>query len=198
MTHLPTAAVGLRAHSGWAVLVIVGGSRQAPSLVDRRRIDVAEHTPSQPYHEAASVTDLAAAEQMIERARAQATARARAAIGQAVAAARQAGYEARRAAVLVKVGRPLPPLDAILRSHPLLHTAEGELFREVLINGCEACNLEVVHWPERDAFEKSSRSLGMTVASLNKQLAALGRSCGPPWTADHKIACAAAMSLLTL
>ncbi len=108
-----------------------------------------------------------------------------------------AGYDLRRAAVLVKHGRPLPPLEAILRSHPLLHTAEGELFREVLINGCEACHLEIARWPERDAFKQSARTLGMTVAALNKQLLTFGRSCGPPWNADHKVACAAALSLLT-
>ena len=197
MAQPRTGAVGLRAHSGWAALVVLGGSRTAPVLLDRRRIELAGRAPAQPYHDAAKLTDLAAATQVIESARSAAIGRAGAAISQVLETVRQAGYHLERAVVLVKNGRPLPSLDAILRSHPLLHTAEGELFRRVLIDGCEACQLEVVRWPERDAFEKSSRAVGMTVASLNKQVTALGRSCGPPWTADHKIACAAALPLLT-
>lgn len=197
MTLPAVATLGLRAHSGWAALVLLGGSRAAPRLLDRRRIELADHTPSQPYHHAAKETDLAVATQIIESVRTTANARAREAVAQTVEAARRSGYHLQRAAVLVKNGRPLPPLDAILRSHPLLHTAEGELFRGVLIHGCEACRLEVVRWSERDAFEESSRALGTTVAAVNKQLVALGRSCGPPWTADHKIACLAALSLLT-
>ena len=165
--------------------------------MERRRIGLADDTPAQPYHHAAKLMTVEAGAAAIERAREQANARAEAAMSTAVGQARMAGYDLRRAAVLVKHGRPLPPLEAILRSHPLLHTAEGELFREVLINGCEACHLEIARWPERDAFKQSARTLGMTVAALNKQLLALGRSCGPPWNADHKVACAAALSLLT-
>jgi len=197
VAKLQGAALGLRAHSGWAVLVVVAGARRRPCLLERLRIDLADRTPAQPYHHAAKLTDLGAAAAAIERAREQAHARAEAAISAAVGRARTAGYHLQRAAILVKNGRPLPPLDAILRSHPLLHTAEGELFRNVLIDSCEASHLEITRWPERDAFKQSTRSLGMTVAALDKKLLVFGRSCGPPWNADHKIACAAALSLLT-
>jgi hypothetical protein len=38
-----------------------------------------------------------------------------------------------RAGILFRSGRSLPRLPAILRSHALIHTAEGEFFREVLL-----------------------------------------------------------------
>ena len=41
MTH---AALGLRAHSGWAALVAVAGTRGAPAVIDRRRIELADPT----------------------------------------------------------------------------------------------------------------------------------------------------------
>lgn len=36
------AALGLRAHSGWAALVAAGGYGEAPIVMDRRRISLAE------------------------------------------------------------------------------------------------------------------------------------------------------------
>jgi len=35
-------------------------------------------------------------------------------------------------------GRPLPPLESILRSHPLVHAAEIELYRRVLLRASGA------------------------------------------------------------
>lgn len=190
------AAFGLRAHSGWAVLVTVAGSRAEPTLLDRRRIELASRTPAQPYHEAAKLNDLPLAAALIERARADARQRAQAAIAAAVAAARQRGYEVQRAAVLMNAARPLPTLDAILASHPLLHTAEGALFREALAHACEHRRLAVARCSERDVYESSGRSLAMPAAALRTRVAALGRLFGSPWTADHKAAFVAGWNLL--
>jgi hypothetical protein len=33
------------------------------------------------------------------------------------------------------------PLETILVAHPLLHTAEGELFRQAIIDASEACKV---------------------------------------------------------
>jgi len=49
------AAVGLRAHSGWAALVAVAGDGASVEVVDRRRVEMADpHHPlsKRPYHEA--------------------------------------------------------------------------------------------------------------------------------------------------
>jgi hypothetical protein len=40
---------------------------------------------------------------------------------------------------------PLPPLDCILGSHPLLHAAEGQLSRHALASAAEAEGLPVLH-----------------------------------------------------
>src|SRR6059036_3705180 len=37
------AAIGLRAHSGWAALVAVAGSPESPVVLDRRRIVIGLH-----------------------------------------------------------------------------------------------------------------------------------------------------------
>lgn len=47
------AALGFRAHSGWAAMVALAGALNAPLVVDRRRLELADpHRtgPMQPYH----------------------------------------------------------------------------------------------------------------------------------------------------
>lgn len=188
MTASRSVAFGLRAHSGWAVLVTVKGPGSNPTLLERRRIELAEHTPAQPYHEAAYLGDVALAAALIERARADARLRARMAISTAVAEAGRQGYGVRGAALLTSRARPLPTLDAILVSHPLLHAAEGELFRQALAQACEESRLAVWRCSEQDLYEESGRLLKIRSTSLRRQLTAIGHSCGPPWTSDHKAA----------
>lgn len=190
------AVFGLRAHSGWAVLVTVAGPGTAPTVVNRRRIELADQPPAQPYHRAAKLQDLAAAAAVIQEVRDDANVRACAAMTTAVADARTSGYDVRRAALLVSEARVLPPLDAILASHPLLHAAEGELFRQAVTTGCEHCTLRVTQLSERSLYEDGSRVLELPPATLRTRLAAFGQSLGPPWTADHKNAALAAWLML--
>jgi hypothetical protein len=50
-----------------------------------------------------------------------------------------------RACAIFGQPRPLPPLDRILTSHPLLHAAEGQLSREALAAAAEFQDLTVQH-----------------------------------------------------
>ncbi len=178
------------------MLVAVAGPVSAPTLVERRRIELARATPAQPYHRAAALHDVAAAAVSIEHALEEASARARAAISEAIAAIERQGCRVRRAAVLANQARALPGLEAILASHPLLHAAEGELFRNALRSACEHHRLTVARVPERDVYEHAGRCLMIPPAGLHTRVDAVGRSVGPPWTADHKAAFLAAWSLL--
>jgi hypothetical protein len=90
--------------------------------------------------------------------------------------------------VLTNQARPLPAFEAILTSHPLLHTAEGELFRSALSNACAHHRLGVALCREKGIYEESGRSLLIDPATLRTRVAAMARSLGPPWTADHKAA----------
>jgi hypothetical protein len=44
----------------------------------------------------------------------------------------------------------------------LIHTADGELFRQALIHAGQRCNLVVFTGEERELFATACRSLGMT------------------------------------
>jgi hypothetical protein len=95
------------------------------------------------------------------------------------------GHDTAGCAVLLASGKPLPDLAAILASHPLIHTAEGELFREALLWAARECGL--------DAIGVREKSLD---AEVLRRLDPLGKSLGPPWTQDEKRAAAAALMAL--
>jgi hypothetical protein len=86
--------------------------------------------------------------------------------------------------------------DEILAVHVRMHKAEGELFRDVLVAGARACDLELTTLPAKSALDDAAQMLGMTRARLDAHLATLGRSAGPPWGKDQKEAAAAALVAL--
>lgn len=174
-----SVAIGLRAHSGWAVLVAVVDD--TPIL--RRRIDMIEGTgfrANQPYHAAAEMP-LAQAESFLKRTADECVKRAAAAITGALTDLAAEGHHVRRAIILHASGKPLPELPRILAAHPLIHTAEGVFFRDVLQRACRECGLTVVPVKEREV-----------PANLIAHFAAMGKVLGPPWTMDEKLAAAAA------
>jgi len=193
------AVLGFRAHSGWAVMVAVGEpvttpAAPTPMVIERRRINlvgagIAARTaaPVQPYH-AARELDLERARQFIERYVAEATRRAESAVGAAIEGLRAKDWEAVACGILLASGRPLPSLAEILGSHPLIHTAEGELFRNALKAAGESCGLPVIGVRERELYARAAAQLGTPADRLRSDLDGLGRTLGPPWRQDEKYA----------
>ena len=187
------AALGLRAHSGWAVMVAVSGG----SAVLRRRIEMTKgsgYRARQPYH-AAEEMQLQQAEAFLQRTEKTATEMAAAAVRDTVALLVSEGCRVAGAAVLLGSGRPLPELGKILAAHPLIHTAEGVFFREVLRSACEACGVAVTGLKEREVLAQCAAALRIPAAELQARLSAMGKTIGPPWTQDEKLSAAAALTV---
>src|SRR5712691_2619494 len=128
------AALGVRMHSGWGVLVAVSGDPDALEVVDRRRIVITEPGitgANQPYHHAARL-ELRGSETYLANYTAMSERLALAAVGDVVRELDGRHYRVAGSAVLLASGRPLPSLSKILESHPLIHTAEGEFFRNAV------------------------------------------------------------------
>jgi hypothetical protein len=188
------AAVGLRTHSGWAALVAVAGSRQEIEVVDRRRIEIADPKltgSKQPYHEAEGLPVEKAAK-LLDRFEKGAERLAREAIGGVLKALKREARRPRACGLLLASGRPLPDLAAILGSHALIHTADGEHFRKALADACEHFGLPVVPVREKEVLQLASAALGAPAARLQSQVNNFGRTLGPPWTQDQKLAALAA------
>jgi len=189
-----TVALGLRAHSGWAVAVAVAGSPTKPIILERRRMVIADDRmvgSKQPYHAAKDVS-AQRAESLIRHCMESSTVLATGAMDSLLIQLRQDGLTVVRAGILFGSGRSLPPLPAILRSHALIHTAEGEFFREVLLAASAHCALQVTKVRECDLWGTAARVFGLPITDLRRRIGQLQNSVGPPWRQDEKFASLAA------
>ena len=187
---MQAAAVGFRVHSGWAAAVVVCGSAQAPIVVDRRRIELVKtftYTFRQPYHTAEKMPRPDAVK-FIRGVQSQAKRLALTSLRSLQKDVAGGDFKIVRAALLLASGRALPRLDQILVSHALIHTADGELFRDSLRAACAQCDLPVEGIKEKELFAAASKTLGVQPAVLQRRVAALGKALGPPWSQDEKFA----------
>jgi hypothetical protein len=181
--EMPQAALGMTPRTSWAMLVAVCGPPESPRLLERRRIEfVGADLPAQVYHAAAGL-DLDQATALIERWAQAALESAVGGVGEALAAA----ADCRVVGVgIVATVREVPALATALRSHPLLHLAEGQMSREVLAEASGQAGLAVHYLPPKGPHDPVhvERAVG------------IGRDAGPPWRKEHKLAAAAALSAL--
>jgi hypothetical protein len=184
------AAVGFRVHSGWAAVVAVALEKGAPVVLVRERIHLVKnftYESRQPYHTAAKLApDEGRA--FVAHIRKEAQALALGAIRTLRDRLAENGYTLHRSAILMAAGRPLPALPKILAAHSLIHTADGELFREALIHASKRSDLKIVAARERELADIASSALRKKATQLSRQVAELGRKLGPPWSQDEKMA----------
>jgi hypothetical protein len=188
------AAVGFRVHSGWSAVVAVCLEKGAPMVLHRQRLQLVEtftYRFRQPYHTAEKMA-LAEAREFIASVREQGRDLAYRALRDLLVELEERGYQLTRGALLLASGRPLPELEKILASHALIHTADGELFRECLLHASARCGLGVVSIRERELLEQAASALRVPGPSLLRRVTELGRPHGSPWTQDEKFATLAA------
>ncbi len=164
VAHSKQAAIGFRVHSGWAAAVVVCVEKGTPVVLARKRLHLVEtftYEFRQPYHTAEKMPQ-GQGREFIARMQAEARRLAYRAICDVQSELQKQGLKLTRCGLLLASGRVLPGLDKILASHALIHTADGELFREALLR-----------------------------ASAGK-VTELGRPFGAPWSQDEKFATVAA------
>jgi hypothetical protein len=200
---LKRAAIGVRVHSGWAALVAVANNAGTVEVIERRRVAVtAPGIPGakQPYHFAKHLLgkqlELAEAEKFLGTCFTASKRLAVAALRDVIDELRSREYRVAGAAMLLASGRALPPLPKILASHALIHSAEGEFFRNVFSKACEDLELSVSGFRERELEECVRSTFGKAATRIGQQVSTLGRSIGPPWTKDQKTAALAALMVL--
>jgi len=196
MPNPQRAAMGLRAHSGWAALVVVAGPARSPSVIDRRRIElITPGIPKQPYH-AAEKLELKEAQKLVERCAETASRLAQKALRAVQSDLRGQGYEVSGCGVLLGSGRSSSTLAATLASHALIHNAEGELFRNALQQASKRCGMPFLGVLDREVYERGAADLRVAIDKLKQHISEMGRTVGPPWTQDQKRAAVVAWLVL--
>jgi hypothetical protein len=175
---MTTAAVGLRVKTGRAFAVVVGGTRLAPIALAREEVwlaDRAQPNTMFPYHLELDGQPKAA-EAAVRVAR-RVGARALRQLFQSVASPN------RLKSVAVVVNTHTPP-ERISSPHMRAHSREGWLFREICEHAAEEFGIEPVTLTG-DEIPTAERA-------TQQALTLLGGEFGRPWTADWKLATAAA------
>lgn len=189
--------VGVAENGNSAVLVTLARGE----LIDRRSVDLTQGLPTHPYHHEGSwavgrylnapwarTITLPEALALVERV--------------TEAAARGASQCLEALAVQV----PVPIASIAIREWPELPPTVGEriaharaasfadsaMYREALANAAKARGWSV-YWYERERVSREATA-ALGGEDLAAFLRAMGRSAGPPWTARHKLAAAAALA----
>jgi len=180
-------SLGLRAYTGWAVAITLGGDPHAPRVLDRRRLSLrAPALPAQVYH-VANGLDGDAASRLIAQAIEASEYAASEAVTTLVADLRATG-PIRLAGLVVGRGPPRTPPRHARMSHSGLHGAEGELYRYTLLQAAAKAGLDVSIFVEADLNAMAETSLGLSPTELSGQLKRMGAEVGPPWTQREKSA----------
>jgi len=178
------STIGLVPHTGWTWLVRVAGPRGAPRVERRDRVVACEVLDGELYHQAA--------ERPRDRERFVATRRA-AAVIQAQDTLRDHLVGVRAAIVLGKQPA-LAPVDRIVAAHPMIHGAEGGLWRAIFAEACAAAGVAVTR---AEAGELppllAKRHAAAAIAAF---LDDGKRTCGAPWSRELQDAALGAWSVL--
>lgn len=197
---MKAAAIGVSVHSGWGAVVAIAGGRGMEEVLLRRRVVIIDSKivgSAQPYHYVEE-KDIHAAEKHLIRCAAESGRRAFGALTQVSAELRERGFMLTSAAILLSSARLLPDLEEILASHPLIHTAEGEFFRQVFRATLEKLKIPVSGIRARDLDDCAVKTFSKDASAIQKRINGMGRSLGAPWTKDEKMAALAAAIVLAV
>jgi hypothetical protein len=195
MAHV---AHGFRARSGWATAVAVAAPRQSPVVVLRRRVELADPDipgSRQPYHAGEDLA-LEAAERIVALCGERTAELAYQAVHSLADELRTNGHHLDGCGILTGSDRPTGTVRDILASHPWMHAAEGQFFRNALMEAAHQCGLLLMTLPERGAYAIGAAHFIRTEEQLEQDLKEMGQRLGPPWRQDEKLA--ALVAWLTL
>jgi hypothetical protein len=196
------ATVGVVEHGNSAVLVTVASGGE---LLDRRRVDLTQGLPTHPHHHQGSWAvgrylntsgakrlSLTEAVALVERVREAASRGAREHLEMLAEA-----VPLPIAAIAIRMCPTLPPtIEGRIKDNRAQTYADTAMYREAL---AAAANVRgwSVHWYDRErVFRDAATALGRK--DIDAILLAMGRSVGPPWQAQHKLAAAAAIAAAAL
>jgi hypothetical protein len=187
------SAVGCRAHTGWAVLVVLAGEVSRPEVAFRGRAELGDPSGRvrRNVYQASRALEPTAAADAVRAAERVGTEQAAAALEATVREAAAAGSVVRACAVVVGRFRGAP-LESILRSHALAHAAEGRLYQDALLQGAESQGLAAFAVTKASIWDEAEAALGVAASELRGRIDELRQKMGPPWAQDQKLAALAA------
>jgi hypothetical protein len=174
---------------GRAIVVAIDGPVEDPAVIAKTEIQVAFTFEEGAVYHAIEKLPAVTARKRIRSAEARATRRAKKALAAFVDSLGTAVVATKLAAPAQK---SLPPLESIVKSHPLVHAAEIDLYRRVFTEACAALTARPACADAGSLVASIARALCCKPAKVASQIAAMGRASGRPWTVHQKEAALAA------
>jgi hypothetical protein len=171
---------GIYDHAGWAVVLCVANGE----VRDRRRIELlAPGLPILPHHQEGQRLPIEEAVALVERVRASAK----------LCASRElAALPAAVEAIAIRRRPVLPPTIAQrITDYRAQTMADTVLFRDALADAAEGLGWSVEEYDTKAVLGEASRALGLD--DISPRLEEIGKTLGPPWRKDHRLAAAAAI-----
>jgi len=180
-------ALGVRVKSGWGAAVLLGGTRELPTLLESRRLTLADPgTPAsvQPYHDGAGTprTNRRELDRLLDLVRRSSERN----LAELLATWRSAGRLPGKAVVVAS--SDVDP-ETLTNPHIRIHALEGRLFRDVTRKALIRLGIPCVLQLERELLARAP-------AAWQRTLKDLGRDAEGPWRAEQKSAALAAWELL--
>lgn len=191
MSNTNIVALGLKTRTGRAVAVGLCGPAAAPQVIKRTELiltDPSIPATFQPYHEVMELPWKESEKKVKPFVRAIERVAAKA-LAQLVHELRSEGLEIVGVGIAGSADRDLSKIGNF---HIRAHAAEGLLFRHVLESAAQSNKLSHHSFIEKSLQTQAAAELRCTATKLNNYLTALGRSAGPPWRVDQRIAATAA------
>jgi len=188
-------ALGLRARTGSAALIALGGEGRAPRVVAKSRIVMATTFETGAVYHAAQELPLAAAAAHVERSERRFQELAVKALEE-VRKELGPGVHFIGSALVSAAAKPMLPLEEIVRAHPRVHAAEVELYKRIVERALAAVGLSVQRIAPTQLVPRVKQATRLPPVEVERILAAMGKASGPPWTKEQKECALAAWALL--
>ena len=194
-TNGAPVVVGVADHNGWAMLVTVAAIDGRPTVIDRRRVELIEKgVPSQPYHHETTALAETEAEQLVRKVKRSVAASTALALDRLSA---DLSPQYRVSSITVRQ----PPLDdlpatvaEVHRSYYVFCRADGMLYHSAIVSGAHARGWDVLLHPRGEEFARAAEALRVSVDDVERFINELKSNLGPPWSAEHRHAFAAAIA----
>ncbi len=188
-------SLGLRAKTARAIAVVLGGTIDAPLVLAKLEITLADPkipATTQPYHEVMYLP-WEESQRAVNKSAAAIEAIARKALARLIKELQAEGMRVCGAGI---VGAKDRDQARIGNYHIRAHAAEGVLFRRVLDQAADANGLKRRTFSDRELDQTAANELGAASAGVKRMVNDLGRTLAPPWRADEKQAATAAWLVL--
>jgi hypothetical protein len=177
--------------------VTVAAGHGAPVVVDRRRVELIEPgLPSQPYHHETVGMPLPDAEKLVGRVR-------ESVMRTTLARLTELRGELQPQFTIVGMTLRIPPLPYVPvtvaeahKSYPVMCRADGMMYHDALCTAARRLEISLELEDRGEEIVRAADRLGVSLEKLEHFLQTAGKSLGPPWREEHRLAAAAAMRVL--